>query len=442
MRLLIGLSWVLVIWPTGLARAQGPAPLRVEPEPVLARLNQVCGASVESGEEERSSGLFRLARRRGLSLSSLLEANPGAIEERGRLTLPTRRVAPGREGDGLVLNLAERYLYLWQEGRPAAYYPVAVGRRGWMTPTGDFSIVSKRKSPTWYPPPWAHLDEPVPPGRHNPLGDRWLGLSEPGYGLHGTNSPTSIGRAVSHGCIRLYPEHAEQVYDQVSTGTPISIIYEPVLVGYAPEEGKVYLVRHADPYRLGRASWPRVWERLVEVGLGEAIDREEAMAKLGAARGLAVAILGSDQKIKVNGQTLELGLSPTPRGGETLVPAPGLLAALNLGWRSYSPGELRIEDSGGSELRLVAGSRRGWFAGDEVDLGAAPARVGATLLAPLRAVCLAFGVSVWWDEEGETYHLTPPAPAANLGGGWLSRLRPGSWSGKLDWSVAKETPEG
>src|SRR5262249_61168811 len=90
-----------------------------------------------------------------------------------------------------------------------------------------FHIGVKRKTPWWYPPTqdsWAKGLKPVPPGPDNPLGTRWMGLSAPGVGIHGTDAPSSIGYSVSHGCIRMQVPEAEWLFEHVSVGTPVVIL--------------------------------------------------------------------------------------------------------------------------------------------------------------------------------------------------------------------------
>ena len=148
------------------------------------------------------------------------------------LTIPLRRILPSSPpADGLVLNLPERGLYLFRHGRFEKFYPLAIGRPDYRTPIGSYKVISKSINPTWYPPPWAGLGSiAVPPGAKNPLGTRWIGLTAGGgaVGIHGTTSPSSIGMAVSHGCLRMYPDQVEELYDKVWIGMPVRIEYEPL----------------------------------------------------------------------------------------------------------------------------------------------------------------------------------------------------------------------
>lgn len=124
------------------------------------------------------------------------------------------------------IDLSERKLYLYDEGRLVQTYPVAVGQPRYPTPTGSYAIISKVYHPTWSPPPspWASGLEPVPPGPGNPLGTRWMGLSAPHVGIHGTYASGSIGTAASHGCVRMYIRDVEELFELVFVGTPVEIV--------------------------------------------------------------------------------------------------------------------------------------------------------------------------------------------------------------------------
>jgi lipoprotein-anchoring transpeptidase ErfK/SrfK len=105
-------------------------------------------------------------------------------------------------------------------------FPVATGQAAYPTPTGSFEIANMQRNPWWNPPPspWAATSEPIPPGPGNPLGTRWMGLSEPYVGIHGTPDAASIGYSASHGCIRMRIPDAEWLFEHVKVGTPVFIV--------------------------------------------------------------------------------------------------------------------------------------------------------------------------------------------------------------------------
>lgn len=119
----------------------------------------------------------------------------------------------------IVVSLKDRRLALLENGQVTAVYPVAVGKASTPSPTGTFTIVNHVINPTYY-----HHGVVIPPGPENPVGNRWMGLSVPGYGIHGTNVPRSVGKAVSHGCIRLDRRDLDRLFAQVHAGDTVVII--------------------------------------------------------------------------------------------------------------------------------------------------------------------------------------------------------------------------
>jgi lipoprotein-anchoring transpeptidase ErfK/SrfK len=127
----------------------------------------------------------------------------------------------------IVIHRGVNRLYFYNGTHLVRVFPVATGQPAWPTPLGHFQIVVKQKNPWWFPPTqdsWAAGAQPVPPGPGNPLGTRWMGLSAPGVGIHGTSEPWSIGHSESHGCIRMQVPSAEWLYNRVRIGTPVFII--------------------------------------------------------------------------------------------------------------------------------------------------------------------------------------------------------------------------
>lgn len=118
----------------------------------------------------------------------------------------------------IVVSLSDRKLALIEDGKVVKIYPAAVGARRTPSPSGSFTIVQRLPNPTWYGP-----GKVVPPGKANPLGPRWLGLSRHGYGIHGTNSPRSIGHFASHGCIRMRNSDVTELYEKVSIGDTVEL---------------------------------------------------------------------------------------------------------------------------------------------------------------------------------------------------------------------------
>ncbi len=198
--------------------------------------------------------LVDIARRHGLGYQDIVRANPGVNVwvpgEGTEIVLPTRFVLPPVPRSGVVLNLAEYRMYYFPEprdGEPAwvMTYPISIGRMDWETPLGMTKVISKVVDPAWYPPQSVRdehaaegdiLPRVVPPGPDNPLGSRAMRLGLPGYLIHGTNRPAGVGMRVTHGCIRMFPEDIEFLFQHIDVRTPVRIINEPVKLGWDGDE--------------------------------------------------------------------------------------------------------------------------------------------------------------------------------------------------------------
>jgi L,D-transpeptidase ErfK/SrfK len=204
--------------------------------------------------------LSDLARTYGLGYDEIIAANPGIdpwLPGVGTpIVLPTQYVLPDAEHRGVILNIATKRLFYFpaaEEGelQRVLTYPIGIGRVGWETPLGETTVVSKAKDPHWWVPvsvrrEHAEMGNPlpsiVPPGPDNPLGHRVLKLEMPGYLIHGTNSPYGVGMRVSHGCVRLYPENIELLFDLVAVGEAVLIMNEPYQFGR--RDGTLFFEAH------------------------------------------------------------------------------------------------------------------------------------------------------------------------------------------------------
>jgi hypothetical protein len=151
---------------------------------------------------------------------------------RGTIVLPTKVVKPAVTQrllpPALVIDRSLHHVTLYNKhGKAVRTLGVAVGQSQYPTPVGRFEIIEKQLNPWWYPPnsAWAAGEKPVPPGPGNPLGTRWMGLSAPGVGLHGTPDAASVGYSASHGCIRMRIPDAEWLFVHVRVGSPVWIIH-------------------------------------------------------------------------------------------------------------------------------------------------------------------------------------------------------------------------
>ena len=129
-------------------------------------------------------------------------------------------------GDVIVIRRGSNQLHLYDGMKPVRNFGVATGQPAYPTPLGRFEIVVKWRNPWWYPPKsdWAKDAKPIPPGPGNPLGTRWMGISSPAVGIHGTPDAASIGYSASHGCIRMRIPEVEWLFEQVDIGTPVFIV--------------------------------------------------------------------------------------------------------------------------------------------------------------------------------------------------------------------------
>ena len=206
--------------------------------------------SVSSVTAKYEDTLVDIARRNGLGYLEIIQANPDVNPwlpgEGKEIILPNKFILPPGPRKGLVLNLAEYRMYYYPEASlgetPKVHtFPMSIGRINWETPTGLAKIIGMARNPTWYPPKSVReehaaegdpLPAIVPPGPENPLGTRVLRLNMPGYLIHGTNRPAGVGMRVSHGCIRMFPEDIEFLYDRISLKTNVRIIDVPIKIGW------------------------------------------------------------------------------------------------------------------------------------------------------------------------------------------------------------------
>lgn len=232
-----------------------------------------------------------IAQSNGIDYSSRLY--PGQ-----RLEIDNRHVVPEIAENGILINLPQRMLFFFRDGVLAGAYPVGLGMPSWPTPQGPFSVVQLRKNPAWYVP--LSIQEEmrrkgetvltkVPPGPDNPLGKYWIGLSIPGYGIHGTNAPSSVYHFQSHGCIRLQPENIEKLFPQIATGDTGKIVYAPLLLALL-NDGSIYLDVDRDIYRKGIDMLPLL-KQLADVNqLTNRIDWGKAAQAIEQQTGLASRI--------------------------------------------------------------------------------------------------------------------------------------------------------
>lgn len=201
---------------------------------------------------KHSDTLPDLARRFNLGFVELSAANPQVNVwlpgEGTRILIPAAHLLPDAPRKGIVINIPEMRLFHYDDdGNLLSTHPIGIGREGRDTPLGPTKIARKQANPTWYPPESIRAEKPelpkvVPPGPDNPLGTHALYLGWSAYLIHGTNAPLGIGRRVSSGCIRMYPEDIESLFPTVPVGTPVTVVDQPIKFGWI--DGELFIEAH------------------------------------------------------------------------------------------------------------------------------------------------------------------------------------------------------
>lgn len=263
-----------------------PAPVAVASEYLLPPDDMAIIGAIGRDVALSSDTLVDIARRNGVGRDEIVSANPdlnvwlpGAGTE---VVLPTRYILPEAPRDGIVVNLPEMRLYRYAERdgrRMVSTHPVSVGRVDWETPLGTTRIVRKQKDPNWYPPESIRaehaadgdpLPKMVPAGPDNPLGQHALRLNIPGYLIHGTNKPWGVGMRVTHGCLRMYPEDIETLFDTVPVNTPVHLVNQPVKL--AQHHGTWFIEAHQSLDEEAREPSALLREVVVTVARSEGVQ--------------------------------------------------------------------------------------------------------------------------------------------------------------------------
>lgn len=213
------------------------------PYPPHARITIGALQTYAMGEED---SLLDVARYYKLGYVELRAANPKVDPwtpvPGESVTIPSFHLLPRARQVGIVVNLAQMRMYYFKTpGKEPVTFPIGIGREGLLTPTGETSIVRKVVGPTWFPTPRMREEKPylpaaIGPGPSNPLGTHALYLGWPEYRIHGTDKPWAIGRRVSSGCMRMYPEDIKALFKMVPVGTKVTVVDQPILVGWVGDE--------------------------------------------------------------------------------------------------------------------------------------------------------------------------------------------------------------
>jgi L,D-transpeptidase ErfK/SrfK len=238
------------------ARAAGPYQVHLPAPGVTVDPNAmtVVGRSQEYSLK-KGDDLLEIARKYGLGYMELgniyRDWDPFLPPPGAHIVIPTIWIVPSHPKTQIVVNTGEMRMYYFIENNTKVItYPIGMGVQDFKTPTGKFTVVEKKTNPAWHIP--ANLQAKygmavMPHGPDNPLGEYKLNLSGGGgYGMHGTHMPLGVGRLVSHGCTRMYPEHIKALFPLVPVGTTVEYIYEPVMIGF--KSGRIYLSVNQDYY--------------------------------------------------------------------------------------------------------------------------------------------------------------------------------------------------
>jgi L,D-transpeptidase ErfK/SrfK len=261
-----------------------------------------------------SDTLVEIARQYGLGYEEVARANPKVDPwlpgEGTQIMIPGRHILPPGPRDGIVVNIPEHRLYYFPKPlrghKPIVVtYPVSIGKMDWKTPLGLTHVVSKQKNPSWNPPASVRAEhlangDPLPggaigPGPDNPLGLFAMRLAVPpgDYLIHGTNNPLAVGMAVTHGCIRMYPEDVAAIFPTVPVGTKVYLINVPVKVAFV--DGTLLLEAHPPVDAQGQTIDPVLsqFEELLTQALGTtttAVNWDIAVDTLKKADGIPVLV--------------------------------------------------------------------------------------------------------------------------------------------------------
>ncbi len=202
------------------------------------------------------------------------------VAPKAAISAPVTDAAPA-EVSKVVINIPSRTLWVYEGDKIVRHFPVGVGRVGFPTPVGQFSIIRKVLDPGWENPYLGKGKMRLAPGETNPLGTRWMGfLQNSGgeYGMHGTDNPGSVGKFSSHGCVRLKVPDAEALFELVDVGTLVEVVYQPVVI--RRHANQVRVVVYADRFKRGMPSANQVKADILKQYPSVRLDEEKLRAAL------------------------------------------------------------------------------------------------------------------------------------------------------------------
>lgn len=311
--------------------------------------------------------LLDIARRNSLGYYEIIRANPGVDMwlpgEGTDVMLPGRRILPPGPREGIVVNLAEHRLYYYPKPKKGEKpvvitYPVSIGKMDWKTPLGETRVIQKEKHPVWIPTESVRKEhiangDPLPPGPvkagpDNPLGDYAMRLAAGNgtYLIHGTNNPMAVGMAITHGCIRMYPEDVAALFPLIPVGTKVWLINEPVKVAFV--DGELFVEAHPPVDDEGQNTAEpdmQLLSQKLDQALGNtttAINWDLAKETLQAANGIPTVV------------GLQADMDPQQAAAAIQSGAPDSAAPVNAGATSATATEAPSGSSGGASGAAAA----------------------------------------------------------------------------------------
>jgi L,D-transpeptidase ErfK/SrfK len=264
--------------------------------------NTVIGV-IKTHKVNGNESLIEIARSYNVGYNEIVDANPKLDPflpgNNSTVNIPSMWILPDVASyDGIVINIAEMRLYYFLKHKKvslARTFPIGIGDEGNDTPVGNFKIIEKIANPAWHVPESIKKERPelpnvVPPGPENPLGTHALRLSLGSYLIHGTNRPWAVGRRVTHGCIRLYPEDIPKLFQMVPNGTKVTIVRQHVKVGVKGDS--VYIEIHRDYTGKDMNYFKEAVELLRKKGLLKKINTEKLYHAVREKSGMPVEISG------------------------------------------------------------------------------------------------------------------------------------------------------
>jgi L,D-transpeptidase ErfK/SrfK len=339
----LGLFQSIAAFMSGLALLSFAASAAHATTYVLAKPDDAVVGDDQTIQTVYEDTLYDLARAYSLGSEELIRVNPGLdpwLPGAGKmLVVPGRHILPPGPREGIVVNLPEHRLYYYpkpKRGAPTEVitYPVSIGKMDWRTPLGVTHVIQKQKDPTWYPPEsvrkeHAEAGDPLPakigPGPDNPLGAYAMRLAAGNgtYLIHGTNNPIAVGLAVTHGCIRMYPDDVAQLFPLIPVGTPVRLINVPVKVAWV--DGELLLEAHPPVDAQGQSFEPDIdqFSDLLKAAVGDttiAIHWDYAREVLQKADGV-IATVGLEAELPAPSEAAPAATPAAPAAAAAAAPA-------------------------------------------------------------------------------------------------------------------------